>query len=98
MDTPARSWAAEFSPQLLQGSAPQRIKEHQLGLGAMATMPAIIITTYAGLSGHQPVRQPDLPGCELSAATADSTDNFRLRHRSLRSNFTVDKRERNVQP
>ena len=50
MNRAARSWAADLSPQLLQGSAQQRIKEHQLGLGAMATMPAIITTASAGLS------------------------------------------------
>jgi len=98
MDTPARSWAADLFPQLLKGIAPQRIKEHQLGLGAMATMPAIITTAPAGLSRLHPVRQCDLTGRELPAATADSTDIFRLRHRSLRSKLTVDKRERNVQP
>ena len=98
MDTPARSWAADLPTQLLQGSAPQRIKKHQPGLGAMATMPAIITTASAALSRLQQVRQPDLPGRELPAATADSADIFCLRHRSLRSKFTVDKRERNVQP
>jgi hypothetical protein len=87
-------------PQLLQlqGSAQQRIKEHQLGLGTMATMPAIITTASAGLSWLQPVRQRDLAGRELPPATANSTDIFRLHHRSFRSSLTVDNRERNIQP
>jgi hypothetical protein len=84
--------------RLDKGSLLVFIKEHQLGLGAMATMPAIITTAYAGLSRLQPVRQRDLTARELPAATADSADIFCLRHRSLRSKLTVDMRERNVQP